>query len=62
MLLSGEATSPNSTLGGLRELAGEKLVADKSNMADYISVTVEEMASADELGGEENASEHLGVR
>lgn len=62
VLLSGEATSPNSTLGGLRELAGEKLVADKSNMADYISVTVEEMASADELGGEENASEHLGVR
>ena len=60
VLLSGEATSPNSTLGGLRELAGEKLVADKSNMADYISVTVEEMASADELGGEENASEHLG--
>ena len=60
VLLSGEATSPNSTLGGLRELAGEKLVADKSNMTDYISVTVEEMASADELGGEENASEHLG--
>lgn len=60
VLLSGEPESPNSTLGDLRELADEKLVEDKANMTDSISVVVEEMESADELGGDENSSAHLG--
>ena len=51
VLISGESSS--DTLGMLRELAGEKLTEDKSNMADYINVVVEGMKSVDELGGEE---------
>ncbi len=54
-VLLSESSSPNSTLGGLSDLAGVKLIQDKANMTDYIRVVVEEMESAAELGGEESS-------
>ncbi len=53
-------TPADSALRDLRRLSGEMLVQDKSNLADYISVTVDEVESTDELGGEEISSYHYG--
>ena len=59
-VLLSTGTPADNALQDLRRLAGEKLVQDKSNLSDYISVTVDEVESTDELGGEENSSYHYG--